>query len=174
MLHFYQRGSVLKKKMLFWIAGIAVAIQFIRPDFHDQKVDATVALQADGQVRPILEKACYDCHSDETKYPWYSNVAPVSWFMANHIDHGRKAMNFSNWENIDTQTRIARLERAKHLLHIGLMPLGSYQWMHKGANLTPQQKETLAQFFDEQLKALKASEEQSVAKAGVLSNKRMG
>ena len=150
--------------MLMWIAGAAVAIQFIRPAFHNPEVDDAVALHADKPVAMILENACYDCHSDKTKYPWYSNVAPVSWFMANHISEGRKAMNFSHWENIDPNVRIARLERAEHLLDIDLMPVGSYTLMHKGANLTVKQKQTLAQFFDDQLKALKASEPQSIAK----------
>ena len=163
-----------KKKMLFWIAGAAVAIQFIRPGFHNPEVDDAVALHADEHVAAILKNACYDCHSDTTKYPWYSNVAPVSWFMANHIHDGRKAMNFSNWENIDTDVRIARLKRAKHLVEIGLMPLGSYELMHKGANLTPQQQQTLAQFFDEQLKTLKASEDQSIAKESTFKNTQIG
>ena len=140
--------------MLFWTVGIVVAIQFIRPDFHNPEVDDTVALRADAQVAPLLKNACYDCHSDETRYPWYSNMAPVSWFMADHINSGRKAMNFSNWENINPDTRIERLKRAKHLTHIGLMPLQSYGLMHEGANLTEQQKTTLSYFFDEQLKAL--------------------
>jgi hypothetical protein len=147
--------------MLFGVAVVAVAIQFIRPDFHNPKVDEKVALHADKQVAVILKNSCYDCHSDETKYPWYSNVAPVSWFMANHIHDGRKAINFSNWENIDTDVRIARLKRAKHLVHISLMPLSGYEMMHKKANLTASQKETLAQFFDEQLRVLKASEGQT-------------
>jgi len=146
-----------KTKMLFFVAGAVVAIQFIRPDFHNPVVDAKVALHADKPVAVVLENACYDCHSNETKYPWYSNVAPVSWFMANHIHKGRKAMDFSNWENIDPATRIARLERAKHLLEIGLMPMSSYELMHDGANLT-------VQFFNEQLKVLKASQPQNVAK----------
>jgi len=146
-----------KKKLLLVVAGIAVAIQFIRPDFHNPKVDDAVALHADKAVTAILQKACYDCHSDETKYPWYSNVAPVSWFMANHINSGRKALDFSQWENIDPSVRIARLERGEHLLDIKLMPLGSYTLMHDGANLTEQQRATLAQFFAEQIKALKVS-----------------
>lgn len=147
-----------KKKLLLTVAGIAVAIQFIRPDFHNPEVNEAVALHADKEVTAILQSACYDCHSDETKYPWYSNIAPVSWFMANHINSGRKALNFSQWETIDPSVRIARMERAEHLLHIKLMPLGSYTMMHDGADLTDAQRTKLAQFFGEQIKALKAAE----------------
>lgn len=84
--------------------------------------------------------------------------------MANHIDDGRKAIDFSNWKNIDTDTRIARLERATHLLKMRLMPLSSYQLMHKGANLTAQQRDTLISYFDKELQLLKASEPQRVAR----------
>lgn len=161
-----------RKKLLFWIAGIAVAIQFVRPEFDDSKADAAVALHANGQAAVILENACYDCHSDKTRLPWYSNIAPVSWFIANHIHDGRKAINFSRWRAIDPGTRIARLKRAKHLVEIGLMPLGSYRLMHKKANLTKQQAQTLVHFFDEQLKTLNAS--QNTAKERSLKNTQMG
>jgi hypothetical protein len=165
---FTSKEIAVHKKLLFWVAVFAVAIQFIRPDFHNPKINDAVALHPSKPVAMIMDQACNDCHSDKTKYPWYSNVAPVSWFMANHIDDGRKAINFSNWKNIDTDTRIARLERATHLLKIGLMPLSSYQLMHKGAKLTAQQRDTLISYFDKELKLLKASEPQRVARNGTI------
>jgi len=103
------------KKALFGLLAIAIVIQFIRPNFHNPKVDERIALQADEKVMVVLKKACFDCHSNETTYPWYHNVAPVSWFMADHIDEGRKALNFSTWANINADIRIKRIERAKHL-----------------------------------------------------------
>ena len=147
----------MAKKTFLWIFAIAVIIQFIRPDFKNPKVDETVALQADHKVMGVLKNACYDCHSNETKYPWYKNVAPVSWFMSDHINSGRKALDFSNWANIDTDTRLTRLKRAKHLIKVGLMPLGSYTWMHKEAILDEKQKETLEEFFDKEIQALQKS-----------------
>ncbi len=155
---------MLQKKMLLWVLGIAVAIQFIRPDFHNHAVDASVALRADAEVTEVLVKACYDCHSDSTSYPWYSNIAPLSWVMANHINRGRMALNFSEWEKIDPKVRLERLERAGHLLHIGRMPVGSYVLMHERADLTEAQKDILRKFFSEQMEVLKAEEVKSVAK----------
>ncbi|MFZ2889788.1 heme-binding domain-containing protein, partial [Sulfuricurvum sp.] len=94
------------KKIAFWVLGIAIAIQLIRPDFQNTKVDETVVLKADAKVMSILNKSCYDCHSQETLHPWYSNIAPISWVMADHINQGRKAIDFSNWENINPKLKL--------------------------------------------------------------------
>lgn len=142
------------KKILYWVFGIAIAIQFIRPDFKNPKVDETVALHADTKVMGILKGACYDCHSNETKYPWYHNIAPVSWVMADHIDSGRKAIDFSNWASLDAEVKLKRLKRAKQLVNNGLMPKGGYSLMHKEANLDKEKKEILEQFFDSQIKSI--------------------
>lgn len=145
------------KKTFFWILGIAVAIQFIRPDFQNPQIDETIALHADSHVMGILKRSCYDCHSNETKYPWYKGVAPFSWSMASHINEGRKALNFSNWNNIHKDIRIKRLERANHLIKIEHMPLGSYTWIHKNAILNKEQKRLLEEFFSKEIKKLQTS-----------------
>ncbi|WP_345980204.1 heme-binding domain-containing protein [Sulfurimonas sp. HSL3-2] len=142
------------KKALLWVFGIAIAIQFIRPDFKNPKVDETVALNADTKVMSVLKTSCYDCHSNETKYPWYHNVAPVSWMMSSNINDGRKALDFSNWANIDAKVKLERLKRAKQLVNNELMPKSEYLLMHKDADLDKEKKETLEQFFDLQIKKL--------------------
>ena len=142
------------KKAFLWVFGIAIAIQFIRPDFKNPKVDEAVALNADTKVMGILKTSCYDCHSNETKYPWYHNVAPVSWIMSSNINNGRKALDFSNWANIDAKVKLERLKRAKQLVNNELMPKSEYLLMHKDADLDKEKKETLEQFFDLQIKKL--------------------
>ena len=142
------------KKILFWVVGIAILIQFIRPDFTNAKVDDAVALNANQEVLSVLKTSCYDCHSHETKYPWYHNVAPLSWMMSSNIDAGRQALDFSNWENIDTEVRLERLKRAKKLVNNEMMPKSEYLMMHKNAVLDKEKKETLEQFFDSQIKEL--------------------
>ena len=142
------------KKALFWVVGVAVAIQLIRPDFTNPPVDEKVALNTDPQVMNVLKNSCYDCHSSETKYPWYHNIAPMSWVMAENISSGRKALDFSNWANIAPDVKLQRLERAKLLVNVEMMPKHEYLWMHKNAVLNPQEKQTLEQFFDAQIKAL--------------------
>ncbi|ARU47237.1 heme-binding domain-containing protein [Sulfurospirillum diekertiae] len=145
------------KKILFGVLGILIAIQFIRPNFNNPKVDEKIALQADENVMVVLKNACFDCHSNEVQYPWYHNVAPVSWVMAAHIDSGRRAINFSTWADTNADQRITRLKRAKQLISNGLMPKGSYALMHPKAHLDTKDKKTLEQFFDQQLEQLKKS-----------------
>lgn len=145
------------KKILFGLFALVIVIQFIRPNFNNPKVDERIALKADYKAMVVLKKACFDCHSNETTYPWYHNVAPVSWFMADHIDEGRKALNFSTWANINADIRIKRIERAKQLINNGLMPLGSYTFMHEKSKLNAEDKKILEQFFDQQLQQLQQS-----------------
>lgn len=142
------------KKIVYWVLGIAIVIQFIRPDFQNPKVDATVALKTDQKVMGILKTSCYDCHSNETKYPWYHNVAPVSWVMSNNIVNGRKALDFSNWANIDAKVKLERLQRAKQLVNIEMMPKNEYLLMHKNAALNSEEKKRLEEFFDSEIKNL--------------------
>ena len=141
-------------KLLYWIVGIAIVIQFIRPDFKNPKVDDTVALHADAKVASLLKTSCYDCHSNETKYPWYHNVAPISWVMADHIDDGRKALNFSDWANIAPDVKQKRLERAKQLIGHDVMPMSEYCLIHKDAILDKDGKKVLEQFCDEEINKL--------------------
>ena len=99
------------------------------------------------EVQTLLEAACYDCHSNETKYPWYSQVAPVSWFVADHIQEGREALNFSTFGNLSANDRSEVMEESAENIQEGEMPLESYVWMHPEAKLSAAQRETLIQWF---------------------------
>jgi hypothetical protein len=142
------------KIVVYFVIGFAIVIQLIRPDFKNPAIDEKVALNSDSHVMSVLKTSCYDCHSSETKYPWYHNVAPISWIMSNNIDNGRKALDFSNWANIDADVKLKRLERAKQLVNNELMPKHEYLMMHKNAVLNNEDKQTLEQFFDAQIKEL--------------------
>jgi len=142
------------KKIAFWVLGIAIAIQLIRPDFQNTPVDETIALKADAQVMSVLKKSCYDCHSQETNFPWYRNIAPVSWVMADHINLGRKALDFSNWGNMDPKIKLERLARAKQVIYNHRMPKQEYLMMHENAVLTQKEKKVLEQFFDSEIYTL--------------------
>ena len=145
------------KKIVFVVVGFVVAIQFIRPDFHNPAVDEKVALNTDAHVMGVLKNSCYDCHSNETKYPWYHNVAPVSWVMSNNIQSGRKALDFSNWANIDPAIKLQRLERAKQVINNAMMPKSEYLLMHKNAVLNLKEKQILEHFFDEEIQKIQRS-----------------
>jgi len=144
----------MMKKIFYWVLGLAIAIQFIRPDFQNTRVDEEITLKADAKVMHVLKKSCYDCHSQETVHPWYSNIAPISWVMADHINQGRKALDFSNWENLDPKIKLERLERAKQVIYNYRMPKQEYVMMHKNALLTSEEKKLLEQFFDSEIKKI--------------------
>lgn len=140
--------------IVYFVVGVAIVIQFIRPDFKNPAVDEKVALNTDPHVMSTLKTSCYDCHSSETQYPWYHNVAPMSWIMSDNIARGRKAFDFSNWANIDAKVKLERLKRAKQMVNNEMMPKHEYLLMHKNAVLNNEAKQTLEQFFDSQIKEL--------------------
>lgn len=149
----------MTKKIVYWVIGIIGIMQLIRPDFTNPKVDQSVALQSDPKVMNILKTSCYDCHSNETHYPWYHSIAPVSWVMSSNIEGGRKAINFSNWANIDEKIKLERLKRAKQLVGNELMPKGEYLMMHKNAVLKPDEKKILENFFETEIQNISAKSE---------------
>lgn len=136
---------------MYWVVGIAIVIQVIRPDFKNPKIDEAVALNTDPKVMSLLKTSCYDCHSSETKYPWYHNIAPMSWVMSTNINGGRSALDFSNWANIDPKVKFERLTRAKQLVSNEMMPKSEYLMLHKKAVLSDEDKKTLEKFFDSQI-----------------------
>ena len=85
----------------------------------------------------VLDRACRDCHSNDTRWPWYSHVAPISWFVIDHVDHGRSHFNYSEWNRYSQADAESLLERVCKLARLGTMPLPSYTWMHGRARLSP-------------------------------------
>ncbi len=113
------------KRTLLILFIVFIGFQFIRIEKINESVDKDLEIKANEQVMGIFKKACYDCHSNEIKYPWYSNVAPFSWVISGHIEDGRKALNFSIWEKYNEN------EKSEHLKDIyrtvyAAMPLQSY------------------------------------------------
>lgn len=91
------------------------------------------------QTRALAVRACYDCHSNETRWPWYSNVAPMSWLVQHGVDEGRNQMNFSEWDRPQREAR-----QAPQRIQSGEMPQWYYLPLHPDANLTAAEKKTLA------------------------------
>ena len=142
------------KKAFLIIVLLLIGIQFIRPDRTNPSVDPTEALQAPEEVAAILRRSCYDCHSNETKWPWYSAVAPMSWSIASHVREGRKALNFSRYRTIDPKIKAKRLNRMIKTTRNGMMPLPSYLWLHKDAKLSPEDKQTIETWAESELQKL--------------------
>jgi len=90
-------------------------------------------------VQTILKTSCYDCHSNNTVYPWYNNIAPVSWILANHVDEGKHELNFDAWGTYSEKRKNHKLKAIKKHLEEREMPLESYLWIHHDAALSKSQ-----------------------------------
>ena len=145
--------SLLKKTLIFIVVTL-FAIQFISVEKTNPPVEDTLTLKAPTEVLSLLKKGCYDCHSYETKWPSYSDIAPLSFFIASHVNDGRKAMNFSIWNNIDKKIKVQRLKRAVVTINNGRMALPSYLSAHEESKLSKDEKLVLTNWFKSELKAL--------------------
>lgn len=133
--------------VLAGIVGLIVIIQFI-PVAGAKSNPPVVAEPAwdSPQTRELAVRACYDCHSNETVWPWYSNVAPVSWRVISHTNEGRESLNFSEW-NVPQEDAHEAAESVRD----GSMPLRVYLLTHAEARLSDQEKALLAQGLDNTL-----------------------
>jgi hypothetical protein len=128
--------------LLRWSAGLFLVAFFgaqaVRPARTNPSSNPTASLlpKAPTQVSGILTRACADCHSNETRWPWYSNVAPMSWFLIDHVNHGRDHFNFSEWATYSEDDQDKLLGSICSLSKKGRMPLPSYLWIHRDATLS--------------------------------------
>jgi hypothetical protein len=129
----------LKYVAIFFVVALAGA-QAVRPGRTNPPVDEARTLERMNAIPPaagqVLERACRDCHSNRTEWPWYSNVAPVSWFVIDHVNHGRSHLNFSEWSSYQPDRRRELLEGICKETRNGAMPLPSYTWIHWNARLS--------------------------------------
>ncbi|MFL6207230.1 MAG: heme-binding domain-containing protein [Pyrinomonadaceae bacterium] len=137
---------LLKWALIMSACGFAL-IQFARPAQTNPVLNESRAIEASVHVTPevqaIFARACNDCHTNRTSWPWYSQVAPVSWWLTDHVQHGRRHMNFSDWARYDTSKAETLLGAICITTKEGVMPLPSYTLMHRNAILTPQDVGTL-------------------------------
>jgi hypothetical protein len=124
-----------------------VGIQFFRPERSNPELEAKNDLRnvpgTDSSSALIFRRACYDCHSNETRWPWYSNIAPVSWFLASDVHTGRKHLNFSLWGKYASTRRSQSLDDIQDEISSGDMPLPAYLLLHPSARLTAAEKDTV-------------------------------
>ncbi len=142
---------MILKRILIAITALLLLIQFFGIDktnpIAEPSEDFIEMVKPDAETTALLKSACYDCHSYQTKYPWYSNIAPVSWWLKHHIDEGRDELNFSKWGSYSEKRRNHKLEECEELVEAGEMPLDSYTWTHGDAKLTAEQRQKLSTFF---------------------------
>ena len=148
-------------KTIGWLFLIAlIAIQFFRPEKNinpgDQPNSISKKFTVSADVKTILDKACMDCHSNNTRYPWYNNIQPVAWWLANHVEDGKKELNFDEYVTRRPRFQYRRMEQTIDLVKEEEMPLDSYTWTHKDAILTDEEKTKLYNWAKSVITALEA------------------
>ena len=139
------------KRILYILFAVVVLIQFIPVNrsvpTHSDLDDLLTVHPASTEVKAILLNACYDCHSYDTRYPWYSRVYPISQWMQHHVNEGREQVNFSVWGAYDAEDRNHAMEEVEEVLTEGEMPLKSYTLTHSEARLTKSDRQRLLNYF---------------------------
>ncbi len=135
-------------KIIAIVLAVAFIIaQFIRPDQTNPPIVQAETLEATTQipenVSAILARSCNDCHSNKTSYPWYAQLTPSNWLLANHIKEGRNKLNFSVWETYEPSKKRRRLDDICEQVKTGEMPYNQYLWMHWSAKLSEDDKNLL-------------------------------
>ncbi|SDR68073.1 heme-binding domain-containing protein [Opitutus sp. GAS368] len=130
-----------------------VAVQFVPTPRNTGPTEGPASLAArekvSGQVKAMLQRACYDCHSDNTKYPWYAAVQPVAWWMNQHVTDGKAELNFSDFARYDTKRTVRKLQAVADEVRDHGMPLASYRLMHPEARLTDAEIALLAKWAED-------------------------
>jgi hypothetical protein len=140
------------KRIIVLLLVVFIIIQFFHPkknlatgpDSYQHDISKSFAIP--DSVQKTFQVACYDCHSNNTVYPWYFKVQPVAWWMDDHIHDGKRALNFSEYETYDSVKQYKKLRKAVKALTEGWMPLSSYTWIHKNAILTKTQKDQVSKW----------------------------
>ncbi|WP_047547669.1 heme-binding domain-containing protein [Psychroserpens sp. Hel_I_66] len=152
------------KKILVVLLVVFIIMQFFGPDRNEGKLSTVDAFIAEtnppSKVQNILETTCFDCHSDFTRYPWYDKITPVNYWLAEHIEDGKKHFNASAWSDYDLKKKEHKIHELVEEVEEKKMPLESYTYTHGDANLTDEQiaavvawgKQVRAK-YQEQLKA---------------------
>lgn len=142
------------------LLGLFIIIQFFHPKKNKSEgpqpnyIGNTYAVPDD--VKSILAKACNDCHSNNTRYPWYAKIQPIHWWMNNHIVNGKKRINFDEYLNKPLRYQYHKLEETIELVKEGDMPLNSYTWTHKDARLSTEERAKITGWAQSVMDTLKA------------------
>jgi Haem-binding domain len=149
--------SIVKKILL--ISGILfIALQFIRP-LHNKSsqvltTDISKVITIPDTILTLLKNTCYDCHSNNTDYPWYSDIQPIGWLMAYHIKKAKNELNFSDFGAYSQRRQLSKLDGIANSMKDNIMPLKSYKIMHKPAQLSTDEKSLLINWAQQSIDSL--------------------
>jgi Haem-binding domain len=153
-----------KRRILLIIVIVLIAIQLYRPAKTNPPENAALTLKSQAQVPPELDatftRSCQDCHTYRTVWPWYSNVAPVSWFVISDVNDGRRHLNLSDWGKYKPEQMQRQLTKMCEEVKQGEMPLKQYTWIHKVAGLDGPQRQQICDWT-------KAEQARITARTGV-------
>jgi len=140
------------KKILFVLLIILIVIQFFHPARNkaegEQPNKVSTLYPVSSEVKSILDKACMDCHSNNTAYPWYSKIQPVDWWMTHHVNEGKRELNFDEFATYNLRRQYHKLEEVMKQVKDNEMPISSYTWIHKDAILTTAEQNGLINWAD--------------------------
>ena len=131
------------KRILFVLSAVFIGIQFVRPARTNPSIDPAKELHAPPHVAAILDRSCMDCHSNRTRWPWYTSVAPVSWWIIDHVNEGRHELSFSAFGGYTQRRQTKKMEQICEEVEEGEMPLREYLWLHPSARLSEADRQTL-------------------------------
>lgn len=138
------------KKLLLTVLVVFIAIQFIRPARNNsvsiQKADIVPHFNVPATIAGILHKSCYDCHSNNTHYPWYANVQPIGWLLASHVKDGKEELNLNEYATYSKRRQLSKMKSIQNSIKDGSMPLSSYTLLHSNAELSENSKALLIQW----------------------------
>ena len=141
------------KRVGFAITFLLLGIQLVPVNRNNPAVDPSESIYVTQpmahDVNAVFERSCKDCHSNETAWPWYSYVAPVSWVVARDVHQARQKMNFSEWGSYPAQQKEDRLEEICEQVTNGEMPDRKYALFHRSARITPQERDAVCQWTDD-------------------------
>jgi hypothetical protein len=149
------------KKVILVLLVVFIIIQFFRPTKNTATAlsvnDISTKYKVPDDVKNILQTSCNDCHSNNTKYPWYSNIQPVAWYLNDHVKDGKRHLNFSEFASYKIAKQYRKLEEISHEIEDDEMPMTSYKIMHGNAKLTDKQKVVIYNWVNELRDSIKAN-----------------
>ncbi|HTF18322.1 MAG TPA: heme-binding domain-containing protein [Chryseolinea sp.] len=147
------------RKLLLALLALLIIIQFFRPERNlsdDNTASISTKYALPDSVETVLRKACYDCHSNKTVYPWYANVQPVAWWLSSHVEDGKRHLNYSSYTTRPLAIQFHKFEETVEEVEEGNMPLESYTWLgvHADAKLSDAERKTLISWAKAQMDTL--------------------
>lgn len=148
-----KKNAISKSKLVFMVLlAVLLLIQLVRPQKNTSASPAGKAFvdtfKVGKQVDAILAVSCYDCHSNNTNYPWYSEIQPMAWLMDKHVKEGKEKLNFDELPSYGPRKLNSKFTQITKQVEQGKMPLNSYLWMHGGARLSMEDKKLFVEYFN--------------------------